>query len=139
MPFTCFFTKNMRQLYKVVMNSNQVRESNNHAQAMLNGVRGSYRKINIILDAVRGKSAQDAVTALDFIPKKHSPYVSKLIRSAMSNAKAKGVKGDLYIQHIYATKAHVLKRLFFKGRGRTGINQKPYSHITVVLTNERKK
>ncbi len=115
------------------MNSNQVRMSNNHAQAILSGVNGSYRKINIILDAIRDKTAEDAMVALNFITKKHSECIGKLIKSAISNARNKGLQGDLTIAHLYATKAHVIKKLFFKGRGRTGVNQKPYSHITVVL------
>lgn len=117
------------------MNSNQVRMSKDHAQAVLNGVSGSYRKINIILDAIREyKTAEQAVVALNFITKKHSECVQKLIQSAISNARSKGIAGDLEIAHIYATKAHVQKKLFFKGRGRTGVNQRSYSHITVVLT-----
>lgn len=122
------------------MNSNQVRTSRDHAQAMLNGVSGSYRKINIILDAIREyKTAEQAMVALNFIPKKHSECVQKLIQSAINNARSKGMTGDLAIEHIYATKAHTQKKLFFKGRGRTGVNQRSYSHITVVLTTGSKE
>lgn len=120
------------------MNSHQIRSSDKHAFAVLNGVSGSCKKINIVLDAIRGKTAKEALETLDLIPKKHSLPVGKLIKSAVSNAINKGLTDDLLVEHIYSTKANVIKKIFFKGRGRTGINKKPYSHITVVVRANEK-
>ena len=115
------------------MNTHQVRESNKHAQAILHGVRGSYRKINIILDEIRGKSVSEASFVLKFMYKKHSPIILKLLNSALDNADRKGLVSDLKVVHAYASRAKVLKRVDIKGRGRSGVAEKPYSHISLIV------
>lgn len=121
------------------MNTQQVRESNKHAQAILHGVRGSYIKINIILDEIRGKSVAEASAVLKFMYKKHSPIILKLLNSAIDNADRKGLISNLSVIHAYASRAKVLKRIDIKGRGRSGVAKKPYSHISLVVGQQEDK
>lgn len=116
------------------MNTYQVRAQQSFAQASLRGVKGSYRKANLVMDLIRSKPAVKALYILEYTFKRHAKPALLVLKSALENAQAKGINtSELYIRHAYATKAHQLKRVEFKGRGRTGMICKPYSHITITV------
>lgn len=95
----------------------------------------SPQKVRLVLDAVRGKPAVDALNALTFIPKLAAKPVRKLLASAVANAEENfGVSRDnLYIYLITADEAPTRKWRRFGARGRFKPMLRRASHVTVVL------
>lgn len=112
---------------------NVIRASNTCAYAVLRGFQGSPRKIRLVTRHIAGKQVRQALLSLDHMRNKSAEPISKLLKAALDNAMQKNITGPMHIKHIFANKAHVVKRMQIKGRGRTGLTTKPYSHITVVL------
>ena len=108
------------------------------ATAHIKYLRTSSTKLKPVIDLVRGKKVEEALTLLKFTNKKASRLVHKAIRSAFANAeqssniKDKGQE-TLYIAEIYANQGPTLKRFIPKARGRAGRIQKKTSHINVIL------
>ena len=98
-------------------------------------VRISPSKVIPVLNIIRGKNVQQALDTLSFCPRRASPVVTKLLKSAVANANQKGgVDVDnLYVAKIYVGKGPTLKRWRAKARGMAGRIQKKTSHITVEL------
>lgn len=105
------------------------------ACAKLTSVRLSPRKTRLVVDMVRGKGIQDSLNVLRFSPQPSAKLVSKLLRSAVSNAEQKGVSDvdRLYVKTITVDGGAVLKRFVPRAMGRASKIRKPTSHITVVL------
>lgn len=97
------------------------------------------RKVRLVVDAVRGKGAAEALNILRFMPQKAAEPVYKLIESAVANAEQNfGLESEeLFVSRIYADggprhrKAPYGGR--FAGRGRFRPIVVRSSHITVVL------
>lgn len=110
--------------------------------AKLRYLRISPRKVRLVADLIRGKSVRDALSHLRFSEKKTSPVISKLLRSAISNAKnnLKIESNDtgLYIKKISVDEGPTLKRIMPRAMGRADIIKKRTSHITVVLEERQK-
>lgn len=79
----------------------------------------------------------DAFQILEFSPKKASRLVYKVLRSAVANAENNfGLNVDnLYVESAVVDDGPRMKRLWPRGRGRADIQQKRFSHITVVVAN----
>lgn len=105
------------------------------ARAKLSFARLSPRKTRLIVDMVRGKGIQDALTILRFSPQPSAKLVSKLLQSAVANAEQKGASDvdRLFVKTIYVDGGPVLKRFTPRAQGRASKIRKPTSHITVVL------
>ena len=95
----------------------------------------SAQKIRRVVDLVRGKDVQEALTLLRFVPNRAAHPVSKTIASAMANGEENfGVsRDDLYIYKIHADTAPTRKWRRFGARGRLKPWLRRSSHITVVL------
>ena len=95
----------------------------------------SAQKTRLVVDMIRGKDAQAAVDMLQFVPNKAAFPVSKLVKSAMSNAEENfGIsRNDLYIYKIYADEARTRKWRRFGARGRFKPWLRRASHVTVIL------
>lgn len=95
----------------------------------------SPQKVRLVLDLVRGKDVEEALSILEFTPKRAARYVAKVIQSAIANAEENlGLdREDLYIAEIYANDGPMLKRGRAGARGRFKPILKRTSHITVVL------
>jgi len=93
------------------------------------------RKIRLVIDEVRGKDADQAVTILRFMPQKGAEFVKKLIESAIANAENNFElnRADLYVKTIYANEATRLKRMKAGARGRYKPRIKRLAHLTVIL------
>jgi len=102
--------------------------------AQLNNYRQAPRKVRLLADLVRGKSASTALGLLSVLPKPASEPVSKLIRSAVANADAKAE--DLYISRIEVNGGVVLKRSMPRARGRAAQILKRTSHISLSLSKK---
>jgi len=104
------------------------------ARAKLSFVRGSARKIRQVIDLIRGLDVTEAEAILPFINKRPAVIVHKLLKSAISNAKNKGLKEeDLFISRIFADEAARWKRYRAAAFGRATEILKRTSHITIEL------
>ncbi len=104
-------------------------------RASVNYVRVSPRKAKLVVDLIRGKSAEDALNILSVTPKVSAKIVEKLVRSAVANASQdRNVDVDtLFIDTIYVNEGPTLKRFRPRAMGRAGKIRKRSSHITVIL------
>jgi large subunit ribosomal protein L22 len=106
--------------------------------ATLSNYRQAPRKVRLIADLVRGKSAPHALALLSMLPKRGSEPMAKLIKSAVANAKDVAA-GDLYISKIEVNGGVVLKRSMPRARGRAAQILKRTSHITLSLDKKAPK
>lgn len=108
------------------------------AQAKLSFARLSPRKSRLVVDMVRGKAIQEALTLLRFSPQPSAKLVAKLLQSAVANAEQKGASDvdKLFVKTIFVDAGPVLKRFTPRAMGRASKIRKPTSHITVVLADK---
>jgi large subunit ribosomal protein L22 len=95
----------------------------------------SAQKVRLVLDAIRGKDAVQAMETLRFMPQGAARPVLKLVLSAVSNAEENfGVsRDDLYVAKIFADEAPTRKWRRFGARGRFKPLLRRTSHVTVIL------
>ena len=112
-----------------------VKEEGFISKAVLKNYRVSPRKARLVADLVRGRQVEQALDVLSGCDKKTAPALSKLILSAVANAKdlAKIDIDELYIQKIWVNEARKYKRFMPRAHGRATPIIKRHSHITVVL------
>lgn len=105
------------------------------AKAELRYSRISSRKIKIVLDLIRGKSALEAMTILKYTNKAAAPLLSKLLKSAMANAvnNNKMDEKKLVVAEGYSNQGPTLKRIMPRAQGRAYQIRKRTSHTTLVL------
>jgi large subunit ribosomal protein L22 len=104
-------------------------------QAKISHLSLSAQKVRIVIDMVRGKSANEALEILRFVNKRAALPVSKLVASAVANAEENfGVsRDDLYVVKITADEAPTRKWRRFGARGRFKPILRRSSHVTVIL------
>ena len=99
-------------------------------------IRMSPHKIRRVLDQLRGRSYQETLMILEFLPYDASGPIWQVIHSAADNAKHNfGLdKKKLVVDQIFADEGPKLKRIRPRAQGRAYQILKPTCHITVVLT-----
>jgi large subunit ribosomal protein L22 len=104
-------------------------------KASARGLPISPQKIRLVIDEVRGKDADQALTILRFMPQKGAEFVRKLIASAVANAENNFElnRQDLFVKTIFADEGLKLKRMKAGARGRYKPRVKRSSHVTVIL------
>ena len=104
-------------------------------QAHAKYIRISPRKVKIVIDLIRGKSAEDAQAILTYTPKAAAPVVLKVLNSAIATAENNQNlnRKDLYVAEVYANPGPTLKRYVARSRGSASPMLKRTSHISVVL------
>ena len=104
-------------------------------QAKISHLSLSAQKVRIVIDMVRGKSANEALEILRFVNKRAALPVSKLVASAVANAEENfGVsRDDLYVAKITADEAPTRKWRRFGARGRFKPILRRTSHVSVIL------
>ena len=104
-------------------------------KAFLKHLRISPRKVRLVVDLVRGMKAQRALEYLEFVNKKSSKPLIKLINSAVANSKFNyDIKEDnLYIKTITVGEGPTLKRWRARAFGKAAQIRKRTSHINLVL------
>lgn len=105
------------------------------ARARAMHVRIAPRKVRAVVDVVRGKPVQEALSLLRFIPRRASRVVEKVIRSAAANASHNFEmdEGRLYVATAFVDEGPAAKRIRPEMRGQAFPIRKRTSHITVVL------
>jgi large subunit ribosomal protein L22 len=101
----------------------------------------SPRKVRDVVDLIKKLSPLNAITKLEFIRKRSSELLIKVIKTALGQAKAQGVSDtDLVFKEIMISEGPRLKRGRAASRGRWHPYKKRMSHIRIVLvTKEVKK
>ncbi len=98
----------------------------------------SARKVRPLVDMVRGKSVDEALTLLQFASSPTARVVTKVVKSAAANAESnfQMSPGDLKIVGVYVDGARMMKRFRPRARGRVSPIQKGSSHITVIVADQ---
>lgn len=107
-------------------------------RAVLRSIRMSPQKVRLVLDAVRGKPAREALAILKFLPQRAARPVAATVKSAMANAENNFNMDpdDLVITRCQADEGRTLKRWRPRARGRVNQILKRSSHITVVVAEK---
>jgi len=103
-------------------------------------VRSSTRKLNPILKAIVGKKVDIALRDLSFSEKRISKDIKKTISSAVANAE-NNFQYDidkLFVKEAYCGKQIVMKRFRPRAKGRASPILKPYSNVTIILSETKK-
>lgn len=103
--------------------------------AIAKNVRISPFKVQAVLNVIRGKKLDEAYALLRYIPRGASPVLTKLLKSAESNAVNNNElnRDDLYVAECYADQGPTLKRIMPRARGSANRINKRTSHITIVV------
>ncbi len=105
------------------------------AKAILRNARIAPRKVQIVLDLIRGKDYEVALATVKHTPKAASEYLEKLLKSAAANAENNHDmdKNNLYVAECYVCPGPIMKRIMPRAQGRAYRILKRTSHVTVVL------
>ena len=110
--------------------------SNIHSiKAIAKYVRISPQKVRRVLNQIRGRSYQEALMILEFLPYNASGPVWQVVHSAVANAENNYTldKKRLIIEQTYADEGPKLKRIRPRAQGRAAKILKPTCHITVIV------
>jgi large subunit ribosomal protein L22 len=104
-----------------------------HAVTKFTGI--SAQKARLVVNEMRGRQAEEALTILQFMPQSSAKVVAKTIKSALANATENfGLESsDMYVAKIVADDAPLRRWRRFGARGRFKPWIRRSSHITVVL------
>ena len=105
-----------------------------------NGIRSSVRKLNPILKSIVGKKVDVAIRDLQFSEKRVTRDVRKTISSAVANAE-NNFQYDidkLVVKEAYCGKKIIMKRFRPRAKGRAAPILKPYSSVTIILSEANK-
>ena len=103
-------------------------------------IRSSTRKLNPILKTIVGKKVDIAIRNLTFSDKRVSQDIKKTISSAVANAE-NNFQYDidkLIVKEAYCGKKIVMKRFRPRAKGRAAPILKPYSSVTIILSENKK-
>jgi large subunit ribosomal protein L22 len=105
------------------------------AMAFVKTIRITPRKLNLLAQLIRGKSAQAALAELTFSHRRVAADVKKALQSAIANAENNHQLDvdKLVVKEATVGRALVMKRFHTRGRGRSAKVQKFFSNLTVVV------
>ena len=104
-------------------------------------VRSSVRKLKPILKSIVGKKVEIAIRDLSFSEKRISKDVKKTISSAVANAENNFQYDidNLIVKEAFCGKQVIMKRFRARAKGRAAEIMKPYSNVTIVLSEQMKQ
>ena len=105
-----------------------------------NNIRSSVRKLNPILKGIVGKKVDVAIRDLQFSEKRITKDIRKTISSAVANAE-NNFQYDidkLIVKEAYCGKKIIMKRFRPRAKGRAAPILKPYSSVTIILSESKK-
>ena len=111
------------------------------AKAVGRMLRTSPRKLNLVAQSIRGKSAEAALNELTFSPKRIAKAVKKVLQSAIANAENNHDLDvdDLVVSEASVGKNLVMKRFHARARGRGARVERPFSQVTIVVEERREE
>ncbi len=103
-------------------------------------VRVSSQKAGLVCELIRNKSIEEAFAILNNSTKKSAPIIKKILNSAVANATENhGMTSEgLYVKFAFANEGPTMKRYRARAKGRADQKLKRTSHITVVVTDEKR-
>jgi len=98
------------------------------------------KKARVILDEIRGKRVDEAMSLLRFMPTPHARLVAKAVRSAVANAENNYnlQPRTLRIAKAYVGHGMVYKRMLPRARGRADQMRRRRSNITIIVSEEER-
>lgn len=107
-------------------------------KAIAKSVRISPIKARLVIDLIRGKKVDEAVTILENRNKKSSGMILKVLNSAIANAVNNFSldKNKLYVKEARVDAGPVMKRVMFDSRSHIGHKDRRTSHIVVVVAEK---
>lgn len=112
--------------------------SEKEAKVVLNRVRVSPRKLNLVAGSIRGKRVGDALVQLTFSSRRIALDVKKALQSAIANAENNHQLDvdNLVVAEAYVGKSLVMKRFHARARGRSSRIVKPFSNLTIIVREQ---
>ena len=117
-----------------------VKKKEKIVKSINNNIRSSVRKLNPILKGIVGKKVDIAIRDLQFSEKRITKDIRKTINSAVANAE-NNFQYDidkLIVKEAYCGKKIIMKRFRPRAKGRAAPILKPYSSITIILSETKK-
>ena len=104
-----------------------------------NNIRSSVRKLNPILRNIVGKKVEVAIRDLQFSEKRITKEIRKTVSSAVANAENNNQYDidNLIVKEAYCGKKVIMKRFRPRAKGRAAPILKPYSTITIILSEAK--
>ena len=111
----------------------------NTVRSVNNNIRSSVRKLNPILRGIVGKKVDVAIRDLQFSEKRITKEIRKTVSSAVANAENNNKYDidNLIVKEAYCGKKVVMKRFRPRAKGRAAPILKPYSTITIILSESK--
>ncbi len=114
------------------------------ARAINRYIGSSPRKMRIVVDLIRGKSVEEALNILHFLPKHAARPAEKVLRSAISNLQNKDEAGrvdivTLYVKEVFVDGGPMMKRISPAPMGRAFRIRKRSNHLTIVVAQREEK
>ena len=112
----------------------------NIVKSINNNIRSSVRKLNPILRGIVGKKVDVAIKDLQFSEKRITKDIRKTLNSAVANAE-NNFQYDidkLFVKEAYCGKKITMKRFRPRAKGRAAPILKPYSSVTIILSETKK-
>ena len=116
------------------------KDKNKLVRSVNNNIRSSVRKLNPILKSIVGKKVEVAIRDLQFSEKRITRDIRKTISSAVANAE-NNFQYDidkLMVKEAYCGKKIIMKRFRPRAKGRAAPILKPYSSVTIILSEAKK-
>lgn len=111
------------------------------ARAQKRFLRSSPRKMRLVIDMIRGKSASEAMSILKFSPKSASSDAEMLLKSAISNLSNKedGISlknEEIFVKEVFVDAGPMMKRIQPAPMGRAYRVRKRSNHLTIVVATK---
>ena len=105
------------------------------AQAVARSIRTSPRKLNLVAQLIRGKTASAALAELTFSKRRIAVTVKKVLQAAIANAENNHQLDvdRLEVAEAWVGRSFAMRRWQARGRGKSASIVKPFSHLTVVV------
>ena len=118
-----------------------IQKNKNTVKSINRNVRSSPRKVNNLLKHIRGKKADVAIRDLSFAKQRVAKEIKKTVQAAIANAENNNQYDidNLYVEEAYVGKSIVLKRFRARAKGRASAIKKPYSNVTIILSEKINK
>jgi len=114
------------------------------ARAVHRYIGTSPRKMRLVIDMIRGKLVDDALSILHFDPHHASKFAEKVLRSAISNIQNKDEAGKidtetLYVKEVFVNQGPSAKRVLAAPMGRAFRIRKRANHVTIIVAQRTSK
>ena len=117
------------------------KENIKEVKSINKNIRSSVRKLKPILKSIVGKKVELAIRNLSFSEKRVSKDIKKTISSAIANAENNFQYDidNLIVKEAFCGKQVIMKRFRARAKGRAAEIMKPYSNVTIVLSEQMKQ